>query len=159
MFSFLQKINPKKSHERRSESRSGSFLKRKDSTVSVPSADFSYNPASTIIDTYVSNNNNNKLASGMLANDKYGHHYINSHENEHFDTKNSKNRKSNSSFSSGYFTTGRFYEHKKKSNQSIGISCLSFFLSPSLSLSFLIFNDNDILFDCIWLIFVCLNVL
>jgi hypothetical protein len=151
MFSFLQKLNSKSSkssssqNDRRSveSSRAASassltLLRRKDSTASVPSIDFAYNPGNSLAaDSYMLNSDLTKVGSisYKYLNEKknvdrqqqqqqYNHHH-NQQDIESKPTKSSSrfSRKSNmslTSLGSGYFTTGRFYEHKKKSNGSIG---------------------------------------
>lgn len=120
MFSFLQKINISKKFQEKKQERKSS-LRRKDSTVSVPSLDFSYNPG--MIESQSGLNSlSNKAGSASYR------HITPRADPSQDDLKTKKNRldrKSNlslASFGSGYFTTGRAYEHKKKSNTNSGIN-------------------------------------
>ncbi len=120
MFSFLQKISSKKQNEKKSEGRK-STLRRKDSTVSVPSIDFAYNSAYTQRESSVG------LDTATSSSYRYTKASANADDlDTDTDTIKSKSkysyRKSNlslASLGSGYFTTGRYNKHK---NNKVGES-------------------------------------
>ncbi len=112
MFSFLQKISSKKKSDKKPECKSS--LRRKDSTVSVPSLEFAYNP------TYKTHRESSLgLDTTTSSSYRYAKNSTTTDDLEtDMDTLRSKSKfgKSNlslASLSSGYFTTGRYGKHKK----------------------------------------------
>ena len=83
--------------------------------------DFSYNPGTVEPNEHGINSLSNKASSASYR------HIASRIDPSQEDLKAKKSRldrKSNlslASFGSGYFTTGRAYEHKKKSNSNLGI--------------------------------------
>ena len=115
MFSFLQKISSKKPTDKKPERKS--TLRRKDSTVSVPSIDFAYNSGY--------NTTQRESSVGLDTTTSSSYRYTKNSTNitddldTDTDTIKSKSkfsyRKSNlslASLGSGYFTTGRYNKHK-----------------------------------------------
>ena len=120
MFSFLQKINPKKHHNGHSDHKSNKDNKGKD-TISTSST-----LEAVDINTLdqINNNNNAKQDNNNNVNDNINTTFSLRSKTNNQQAKSPKthfSRKSNlslASLSSGYFTTGRF--DKKKAAASLG---------------------------------------
>ena len=118
MFSFLQKINPKKHHNGHSDHKSNKDNKGKD-TISTSST-----LEAVDINTLDQINNNNAKQDNNNLNDNINTTFSLRSKTNNQQAKSPKthfSRKSNlslASLSSGYFTTGRF--DKKKAAASLG---------------------------------------
>ena len=148
-------MNPRKSQERKTDLSRKSSLRRKDSTSSVPSLEFAYNPGHAAVDSYLLNVEMNSVGTHRQTAASYRHiedafEGDDSQAPEHKAAgKCRSNRKSNlslASFGSGYFTTGRFYEHKKKNNSSLGTFSKQTFLVTTLSFKSACFSRILMLF-------------
>jgi hypothetical protein len=127
MLSFLQKITPKKHQNQQLQQQqqqqllseespklTASNLKHKDSITSTTSALFECETGSLASHRTTTSKSKNQTTNGGLISSK-----------SVLSPKNTFSRKSNlslASIGSGYFTTGRFYEHKKRSSASLGFN-------------------------------------
>lgn len=121
MFSFLQKINPKKHHNGHSDHKSNKENKGKD-TISTSST------LEAVDINTLDQINKNKQDNNDINNDSLNTQFSLRSKANNQQAKSPKthfSRKSNlslASLSSGYFTTGRF--DKKKSAASLGINSI-----------------------------------